>query len=359
MTKLLLVHPDVSRLGGIEGYFLKIRPHFTLSHESCGNSSRPGEKGVFSRIRRILGDYLNFWRKVSNPEVNYVHINPSLQAKMFYRDWVFLWLAKCHGKKTVVFFRGWDLQFQQKLDKRNGWIFRLLYGNADAFIVLSSTFKDVLLKWNIDQPIYQEVTIIEDEVFDTIQLEDLLEQRNQISPKQLLFPSRILRAKGIFTTLRALQKVQETSPETGLIVAGDGEDLSQARQLVKDLQLDNVEFTGIVSGDQKYDLFRRAQLLCFPTEHDEGFPNTIVESMAFGLPVLTRPVGGVKDFFIDTQHGFAIDSTDPLDFAKFIQQILNDRNRYNEIARNNNRYASDNFRASQAAKRLEDIYKSL
>ena len=359
MKKLLLVHPDVSRLGGIEGYFLKVRPHFTLSHESCGNSSRPGEKGLFSRFRRILADYLNFWRKVSKPEVTYVHINPSLQPRMFYRDWVFLWLARFHRKKTVVFFRGWDSKFQQKLDKRNGWVFRLLYGKADAFIVLSSTFKEVLLKWGLNQPIYQEVTVIEDEVFDAIQLDELLEQRARNNPRQLLFPSRILRAKGIFTAIRALQEVQKTCPTTGLIVAGDGEDLVEARQLVNDLHLDNVEFTGIVSGERKYELFRRAQILCFPTEHDEGFPNTIVEAMAFGLPVLTRPMGGVNDFFINTQHGYVSESTDSLDFANFIQQILADRNRYNEIARTNHHYANEHFRASHAAKRLEKIYKSL
>ena len=114
MAKILLVHPDFSRLGGIESYFLKIRPQLKVEHESCGNSQRPGEKGPFARITRILADYLGFWKKVSADEISVVHLNPSLQPKMFYRDFVYLWLAKLHGRKVVVFFHGWDIRFQQK-----------------------------------------------------------------------------------------------------------------------------------------------------------------------------------------------------------------------------------------------------
>ena len=359
MAKVLLVHPDFSRLGGIENYFLKIKPHLEIDHESCGNSRRPGEKGIFSRIKRILNDYFQYWKKVSNPDVDVVHLNPSLQSKMFYRDSLFLWLAKLHGKKTVVFLHGWDPLFQQKIDQQNGRIFRLLYGRADAFIVLASTFEESLRKWGIKQPVYKEVIVIEDEVFNAIQLEELLRQREQASVKQLLFPSRLMSSKGIFTTIRALNRVQQHNPDTGLIIAGDGEDADEARQLVKDLGLLHTRFTGIVSGDEKYKLFQQAHLLCFPTEHSEGFPNTIVEAMAFGIPVITRPVGGVKDFFINASHGYITDSINDEVFAELIEKTLSNSSSYNEMAYTNHHYARKHFLASDAAKRLQGIYQSL
>lgn len=359
MEKVLLVHPDFSRLGGIENYFLKIKPHLHVEHESCGNSTRPGESGLFARFKRILGDFYQFWKKVSRSEVKVVHLNPSLQPRMFYRDWLYLFLAKLHGKKTVVFFHGWDTRLQQKIDQHQGRIFRLLYGRADAFIVLASTFADSLRYWGVKQPVYEEVIVIEDDVFNSIQLDELLRQRHQATVKQLLFPSRLMHTKGIFTTIRALDIVQNHHPETGLIIAGDGEDAEESSQLVKELGLQNVRFTGIVSGEEKYKLFQQAHLLCFPTEHSEGFPNTIVEAMAFGLPVVTRPVGGVKDFFINGEHGFITDSVKPDVFATLIEKSLADNISYNEMARNNHRYAREHFLASDAAKRLERIYQSL
>lgn len=359
MTKILMVHPDFSRLGGIENYLLKILPHLQLAHESSGNSRRPGERGLLARARRILGDYLSYFRKVSHSDISIVHLNPSLQPRMFYRDFIYLWIAKIFRKKTLVFFHGWDTRFKQGLDKNHGRIFRLLYGPADAFVVLASSFAQSLRDWGVTQPIFQEVIVIEDEVFASIDIEELLRRRQLATTRQMLFPARLIRAKGIFTVIEALRLVQKKYPQCGLVVAGDGEDAEAARQQVARLKLDHVRFTGIVSGNEKYDLFRQASLLCFPTEHPEGFPNTIVEAMAFGLPVITRPVGGIADFFIDGENGYISDSTDAGTFARMIEKTLAETRVYPRIARANHRYAADHFLASQAAKRLEDIYLSL
>lgn len=359
MAKVLLVHPDFSRLGGIESYFLKIKPHLQIDHESCGNSQRPGESGLFARMNRILGDFLVYWKRVSRPEISVVHLNPSLQPRMFYRDFIYLWIAKFHGKKTVVFFHGWDTRFQQKIDSGQGRMFRFLYGRADAFIVLAAAFTETLRNWGITQPVHQEVIVIEDEIFNKIDLEEILQQRRRAKIKLLLFPSRLIRAKGILTAINALAQAQKHNPDIGLVVAGDGEDANEARNLVQSLGLEHTEFTGLVSGEQKYELFRRAHLLCFPSEHPEGFPNTIVEAMAFGLPVITRPAGGIRDFFINETHGFITDSVIPGDFAQLIERALGNDKHYLDIARANHRYAGENFLASQAAARLQQIYRSL
>ena len=263
------------------------------------------------------------------------------------------------ARKTLVFLHGWDLRFQQKLDRSNGRLFRLLYGRADAFIVLASAFADILSKWGIRQTVHREVIIIEDEIFNEIRLDDMLRERAQSPVKLLLFPSRLIRAKGIFTTIRILERVQARHPHTGLIIAGDGEDAAEARQLVEALKLQHCRFTGIVAGAEKYELFRQAHLLCFPTEHSEGFPNTIVEAMAFGLPVLTRPVGGIVDFFENGEHGFLEQSADPEIFARLVETSFENDDRHAEMARSNHAYAGRHFLASQAAKRLEGIYRTL
>lgn len=359
MAKVVLVHPDFSRLGGIESYILKIEPHLTIAHESCGNSRRPGEKSLLSSAMRIVLDYLHFWRRISRSEITHVHLNTSLQRKMLYRDCIYLLLAQLYRKKTLVFIHGWDTRFQQKLDAGQGRLFRLLYGRANAFIVLAAAFAETLRGWGITRQIHQEVIVIEDEVFNRIKLDDLLQQRSRAKVKQLLFPSRLMRAKGIFTIIRTLELVQKNRADVGLTIAGDGEDADEARRLAEKLRLGHTRFTGIVAGDQKYELFRQAQLLCFPTEHSEGFPNTIVEAMSFGLPVITRPVGGIKDFFVDGEHGFITESVEPAVFARLIEQALENRDLYDSMAKANHRYAAQHFLASRAARRLEDIYRQL
>jgi len=359
MTKVLIVHPDFSRLGGIENYYRKLDPYLKVPHESFGNSRRRGEAGLVSRVWRILGDYRRFWLKLSDADIDIVHLNPSLEPRMFYRESIFLLLARMRGKKTVVFFRGWSIGFQQQIDSGKGRLFRLLYGKADVFIVLASSFADTLRNWGISQPVHTEVTIIDDDALSGFDLEATLEERLDAHQWQLLFPSRLMKSKGILTAIEALKYVQQSHPGFGLLVAGDGELADKAQAFAMQLGVQHVNFLGIVSGDEKSELFRTAHILCFPTEHNEGFPNTIVEAMAFGLPVVTRPVGGIPDFFISGEHGYITASTAPEDFAQLVIRIAGDPEHYRQMARANHQYAQDHFLASQAARRLEQIYSSL
>lgn len=45
-------------------------------------------------------------------------------------------------------------------------------------------------------------------------------------------------------------------------------------------------------------------------------PTVVLEAMAFGLPVVTRAVGGLCDFFEDGKMGRITNSMNPMDYAK-------------------------------------------
>jgi glycosyltransferase involved in cell wall biosynthesis len=359
MFKVLVEHPDLQRLGGIEAYLLKLFPHLNVPYESFSIARRPGETGLLSRMTRIFRDYRRYWAVLSDRTIKLVHLNPSLERKSFYREAMFLLLARLRGKKTLVFFHGWNPDFQQRLDRNKGRLFRLLYGRADAFIVLAASFADRLRSWGIVQPIHSEVIVIEDDVIASFDLGAAVDKRLEAARWRVLFTSRLFRAKGIMTAIEALGIVQRSHPQFELLVAGDGELVDEARALVERLQIKNVTFLGVVSGARKYAVFRDAHLLCFPTEHGEGFPNVIVEAMAFGLPVITRPVGGIPDFFQNGVHGYLTESTAPEDFAQLIIRIAEDQERYRLMAHANHQYARTHFLASEAARRLERIYASI
>ena len=120
----------------------------------------------------------------------------------------------------------------------------------------------------------------------------------------------------------------------------------------------NVTFTGYVSGQEKSKLFETAHVFCFPS-YGEGMPNVVIEAMAFGLPVVTRRVGGLADFFEDGEHGFFTSSKEPNVFADFIEELLVNQQLYEKISLNNYHYAKSNFLASSAASRLEEIYRAV
>ena len=59
-----------------------------------------------------------------------------------------------------------------------------------------------------------------------------------------------------------------------------------------------VHYFGFVSGDQKNQLLREADLFCFPTYfQNENQPVNLIEAMAFGLPILTTRWRSLPELF--------------------------------------------------------------
>jgi glycosyltransferase involved in cell wall biosynthesis len=61
---------------------------------------------------------------------------------------------------------------------------------------------------------------------------------------------------------------------------------------------DMVQYFGFVSGEQKNQLLREADLFCFPTYYEnENQPVNLIEAMAFGLPILTTRWRSLPELF--------------------------------------------------------------
>ncbi len=356
MPKVLIVHPDFQRLGGIETYFIKLFPHLGGCDLSFSIARRPQEKTILHRLKRILADYLRFWKILADRDITLVHLNPSLNARSFLREELFFRMAKLRGKKVLVFFHGWSSAYEARLDRSGGRLFRWLYGGADAFVVLAKEFADKIGLWGVHRPVYCETTIIEDRLIDELDLPTVLQQRLGDPEWKLVLASRLMATKGIGTSIKALDIIQRRFPATRLIIAGDGEYGERARMLARELNVEHVEFVGRIEPDAMQEIYLHSHLLLFPTEHDEGFPNLVVEAMAFGLPVVTRPVGGIADFFQQGVHGYTSSDTDAKTFARLVLEILEDPARYRQIAIGNHDYAGEHFRASRAARRMLSIY---
>jgi len=354
---VLILHRDSRMLGGVEKYYLKIRDKFTEPVQFYTIGRRPGEHGALSQAFRMLEDYVRFTVVLLKNRHQVVHINPSLEPKSFVREGIFHLLARLLGRKTIIFFRGWHTSFQEKLE-RHLWIFRFLYGHADAYIVLSGEFKHLIRTWGVRGPVYREVTIADDNELQGFDMGSTLAQRQNTDDWRILFAARVTADKGIYELLQAVSLLQKKHRQIRLIVAGDSDELDAVKQSAQNLGLVNIVFTGYVVGEEKDMLFKTSHVFCMPTYY-EGFPNVVVEAMAVGLPVVTRAVGGLKDFFVNGTHGFMTESKDPHVFADYLERLFADREFYRSVSMNNYRYAQENFMASRAAARLQEIYKAV
>ena len=357
--RVLILHPEFENQGGVSNLYKQLQNKFKIPTLHFVIGKRTKEKGFISLIFRMFLDYFRFVMCLKTNNIDLVHINPSLDMKSFIRDGMFALLARLNKKKIVVFFHGWEKSFEARIEHSLVWRFRFFFGKSDAFIVLSDQFKKTLERWGITQPIYKGVTVIDDDDLSGFDIQNALKKRQSSEKWRVLFLSRILRDKGIYETIEAVSVLKAKYPIIELIVAGDGDELENVKSLVHNLNMSNVTFVGYVRGEEKRHIFEKSQVFCYPTYYGEGLPTCAIEAIAYGLPVITRPVGGLVDFFKNEEHGFISDSLNPNFFANLIERLLLDKELYKKISLSNYQYAQNNFLASGTALRLETIYKEL
>jgi glycosyltransferase involved in cell wall biosynthesis len=110
--------------------------------------------------------------------------------------------------------------------------------------------------------------------------------------------------------LRALALIQEQYPDASMTIAGrDGGDLGRCRELVGELNLRNVSFTGLVP-KQDIPVLADQHDIHLHTNRVDNMPVTILEMWACGLPVVATAVGGVPYLVQDGVNALLVPSED-------------------------------------------------
>lgn len=339
-NKLLINTPDINALGGVANHYLGLKPYWNCCVRY--NSSGP------DKYRKVLIPFtiLKYvWFLLTfNPDM--VLLNPSLGGTALHRDFFYLRFARLFHKKVSVFIHGFNLDYAAKADWK--WIAKNL-NKAEHIIVLAQAFKDILISKGIERPISLSTTKVPDSMIEDF---DITDRNGEI--KNILFLSRVEKAKGVFEIVQTYSILKKKYPYLKLRIVGDGTALPELRQYVIDKNIDGVTFTGGLRGQAIIDEYKNADFFFF-TSYGEGMPTVVLEAMAFGLPVITRYVGGLCDFFEDGKMGRITDSLNPEDFAKLVEPYLQDKELTKNISLYNHRYAKEHFLASKVAKQIEDI----
>lgn len=355
---IVITLPKLNKAGGVASFYNAVLPHLDKAVFQVNTLEIGSGNSVVSYLQPLF-DQFRLFKAVSNKTV-LVHINPSLGFKSFFRDGLFTIISKYKKKPVIVFFHGWSKDFEHHVKHRLNWFFKYSFGRADAFIVLASEFKNFLIDVGIKAPIHLETTAIDETLISDFNIDDKITSLSSTTSFRILFLSRLEREKGVFETIDAVKLLLDEGMPVTLSIAGDGPILEELKdytkkQALKDTQ---IRFLGYVSGDDKIKVFSEHDIYCFPTNYGEGLPTSVLEAMVFGLPVITRPVGGLADHFENDVMGKLCQTMNPEEIAQSIKALVTDIPVMLKIARYNHDHAVKTFLASQVAQRLSSIYQS-
>ncbi len=356
--KVLITLPSLKDPGGVASFYNSVLPHLNEHEDLQITSFEIGSSVANNRIFHPVLDQLKFIRQLNSKKFDLVHVNPSLNLKSFIRDGLFTFWAKRKKLPVIVFFHGWDESFYKKLSGGLKLFFNLTYRRSDGFIVLGADFKQKLIAKGVRRPIHIMSTAVDESLVKNFSIETKIDHLKQANPLKILFLSRIEKEKGIFETIDACNLLIEKGYDIILSIAGDGGAKQDVVSYIQTKGLQNRVFSlGYVTGIQKKYAFEEHDIYCFPTYHGEGMPNSVLEAMAFGMPVVTRPVGGLKDFFINGKMGFMTATTNPEEIAACLEKLISDKSHMCNVSKYNYEYAKKHFMASKSAQALREIYE--
>jgi glycosyltransferase involved in cell wall biosynthesis len=355
--RAILTLPSLRDPGGVAGFYNSVLPRLADRGVEISTLEIGGTRGAFGLLHPVR-DQIELASRLRREPADLVHVNPSLDARSFLRDGLFVGQGLRRRMPVVVFFHGWLSSFETVVEGRLRGFFQRTYGKADTFLVLARAFAEKLRQWGITAPIQVTTTVIPDELIRGFSLENRLERLAAVPPARILFLARVEPGKGIFETIQAVELLVREGLDVSLDVAGDGSALPAAEKEAasRPALRGRVRFIGYVRGEAKKAILEQSDVYCFPS-HSEGMPLSILEAMAFGLPVVTRAVGGIAEFFQDGAMGYAASGPDPRELAALLKRLLGDRGRMAEMARTNHAWTMRNCRASGAAARLEESYR--
>lgn len=169
------------------------------------------------------------------------------------------------------------------------------------------------------------------------------------SGNYVLLVGRISQEKGIRTLVRAWRKLKEVP----LKVAGDG-------SLVEEVQGANsegLEILGWRSHDEVLALIKGARFLVLPSEWYEGFPLTIAEAFACGVPVIASRLGAMAEIVEDGHTGLHFEPGNPEDLAAKVEWAWTHPNEMRAMGREARQEYEQKYSAEQNYQQLIEIYQ--
>lgn len=115
----------------------------------------------------------------------------------------------------------------------------------------------------------------------------------------LAYIGRLSHEKGLLTLLRAMRQL----PQAQLLIVGEGEMRPMLDRKVTEWELTNVQFAGYLTGKALKNTLAQARFTVLPSEWHENSPQSIIESLATGKPVVAARIGGIPELIDDGEDG--------------------------------------------------------
>lgn len=301
--------------------FDDIEIHHVRMHYSRGFN----EVGRF-KLRKLFHLWRILWESIYKTlryKIDVIYYPPGANKIPVVRDILTLLVLKQLKKKIVLVFHASGLS--EEVSKWRGpllWLFKKAFYNVDAAIQ-TSALNPPDATFVCARKVYVVANGIEDE------FPRWLNMPKQNATPIVLYVGVVSRDKGINVLLESISILKAHGSIFSVKIIGEFVSSAYRRELEHEVAErsigDLIQFTGPKIGDEKWILYRQADVFCYPTFAPfESFGNVLLEAMMFEIPVVATRWRGIPSIVEEGVTGYLVAPHDPEELARRLEVLLLD-----------------------------------
>lgn len=312
MKKILMLGTSPDTCGGIAAVIKVYREAGLFDRWPIVYLPTHRDGKTWSKAATAIGAWLRFAALLAFGNVGLVYVH-SASGPSFWRKSLFILPALLMRQPVVFHLHGGG--FKRFLEQRCGplrrglarWILR----RTSRIVVLSDSWRH----WMNELLGRDDVLVIPNPVFVSESA------HREAFPPMLLFLGRLSREKGVDDLLRAFALLAKDHPAVRLVCAGDGNQ-QRVIALAKALGVERaLQLPGWVEKEDKEKLLSSAAIFVLPS-HIEAMPMSLLEAMAWGVPVVATRVGSVPEVIADGEIGVLVAPGNVAELKSAIDRLL-------------------------------------
>lgn len=331
---------------------------FTLTDDAHGMSSAYEAAGI--PIERFPVNSLVGWSSLRQIRRMAISLRESradiVHAHDLYSNFLLSLAARRAGVPFVA-SRRWT----EYAHRRHFWTDSLAYRLSDRILANSrSVGESVCEQQGLSRGKIAVVpNFVDAEVFEA--LKDRGTWRNHfgfsVSDFVLAIVAQLRAEKNHQLILSAFAMLLRSHPNVKLLVVGDGELRSQIHAQIHALGIaESVVLAGHVP--RAWRTVAAADVVMLPSQH-EGFPNSLIEAMAVGVPVIASDVGGIPDVVQHGVNGVLVRPGDAAALLCAIEKAVSEYDISQRLAVRAKRDVADGYREDSVIDGLEALYRTI
>jgi len=181
-------------------------------------------------------------------------------------------------------------------------------------------------------------------------------ERRGIPPSRLLIGvvGRLSAEKGLNHLLPAISVLVARGVDCELWIAGEGSDARALTERITALGLvDRVKLLGFRSDCR--DLYEAMDVFALPSLR-EGLPNALLEAMAFELPTVATPVGGIPRLIVNGVNGILVEAASADALVDALERLAQDGELRSRLGRAARKTIEESYGFHDRMQRIRSVY---